>query len=116
MAATEALERLVLSLVPVWPGRLVMLQVALKSPCCVPFGPSDYTPVEEVNALWALEGDSFIHAHGGDLLTCHDFSWRKFEGVFFFFGSSKNYNMLALEGLFRKIGTATVRDRDSITH
>ena len=44
---------------------------------------SDYTPVEEVNVLWALEGNSFIRAHGGVLFTYHGVSWRKFEGIFF---------------------------------
>ena len=79
--------------------------------------PSDYTPVEDVNVPWALEGNSFIRAHGGVLFTYHGFSWRKFEGVF----SSSTFaglksKMMALEGLFRKIGTATARDRYSVIH
>ena len=79
--------------------------------------PSDYTPMEEVNVLWALEGDSFIRAHGSVLFTYHSFSQRNFEGVF----SSSTLRrikskMMALEGLFQKIGTATARDRDSVIH
>ena len=116
VATTEALKRHILPLVPVWHDRPVMLQVALGALAVFHLRPSDNTPVEEVNVLLALEGNSFIRAHGV-LFTNHGFSWREFAGVF----SSSTLrriksDMMALEGLFWKIGTATARDRDSVIH
>ena len=71
--------------------------------------------MEEVNILWAVEGNSFIRAHNGVLFTYHGFSWRKFEGIF---SSSAlrcfQAKMMALEGLFRKLGPGTARDGESI--
>ena len=117
VVGTEALKRHVLSLVPVCHSRLVKLQGALGALVVFHPRPSDYIPVEEVNVLWALEGHSFIRAYGGVLFTNHGFSWRKFEGVFFSSALRRSKsNMLALEGLFQKIGTATARDRDTVIH
>ena len=82
VAATGALKKHILRLVPDWHDRPVMLQVALGALAVFHLRPSDYTPVEEVNVLWALEGNSSIRAHGGVLYTYNGFSWRKFEGVF----------------------------------
>ena len=82
VAATKALKRHILSLVPAWHNRPVMLEIALGALAVFHLRPSDYTPVEEVNILWALEGNSIIRARGGVLYTYHGFSWRKFEGVF----------------------------------
>ena len=84
-------------------------------PCSICVLPKD--PVEEVNILWAPEGNSFMRTHGGVLYTYHGFSWRKFEGVFSSSALRRiKRKMMALEGLYRKIGTATARDRDSIIH
>ena len=80
--ATEALRSLILKLVPTWHDRPVMLRLALGALAVYHLRSSDYTPVEEVNILWALEGNSFIRAHNGVLFTYHGFSWRKFEGIF----------------------------------
>ena len=86
----SALKRRILSLVPVWHDRPVMLQVALGALAVFHLRPSDYTPVLEVNVLWALEGNSSIRAHGGVLVTYHGFSWRKFERRLLFIGSSQD--------------------------
>ena len=69
VAATEALKRQILSLVPAWHNR----QVALGALAVFHSRPTDHTPVEEVNLLWALEGNSFIRAHGVVLFTYHGF-------------------------------------------
>ena len=115
VAAMETLKRYILTLVPAWQNRPIMLQVALGALAVFHLRPSDYTPVEEVNVLWALEGDSFLRAHGGVLFTYHGYSWRKFEGIFSSSALRRiKGKMMALEGLFRKRGTATARDRASI--
>ena len=115
VAATEALKKHILRSVPDWHDRPIMLQMGLGALAVFHLRPSDYTPVEEVNVLWALEGNTSIRNHGGVLYTYHGFSWRKFEGVF----SSSTLcrikrKMMTLEGLFRKFGTDTPRDRDSV--
>ena len=64
--------------------------------------PSDYTPVEEVNILWALEGGLHTRAQNGVLFTNHGFSWRTFGGVFSSSALRRSKaKMMALEGLFR---------------
>ena len=68
--------------------------------------PSDYTPVEEVNILWALEGGLHTRAHNGVLFTYHWFSWRRtFKGVFSSSAQRRiKAKMMALEGLFCELG------------
>ena len=115
VAATETLKRYILTLVPTWQNRPIMLQVTLGAFAVFHLRPSDYTPVEEVNVLWALEGDSFLRAHGGVLFTHHGYSWREFEGIFCSSALRRILGkMMALEGLFRKTGNATARDRGSV--
>ena len=58
------------------------MQLALGALAVYNLRRSDYTPVEEVNILWALEGSLHIRAHNGVLFTSHWFSWRTFELVF----------------------------------
>ena len=59
-------------------------------------------------------GRELLRAHNGVLFTHHGFSWRKFDGIF---SSSAlrcvKAKMMALEGLFRKLGPGTARDRES---
>ena len=43
-------------MVPDWHNRPVIVQLALGVLAVYNLRPSDYTPVEEVNILWALEG------------------------------------------------------------
>ena len=69
-------------MVPDWHNRPVIMQLALGALAVYNLRPSDYTPVEEVNILWALEGGLYIRAHNGVLFTYHGFSWRTFEGFF----------------------------------
>ena len=115
VAATEAHRRHILTMVPDGHNRPVIMQVALGALAVYNLRPSDYTPVEEVNILWALEGDWHIWDHKGVLFTFHGFSWRPFEGVFSSSALRRiKAKMVALEGLFRKLGAATGRDRDSI--
>ena len=54
VAATETLKRYILTSVPAWQNRPIMLQVALGALAVFHLRPSDYTPVEEVNVLWSL--------------------------------------------------------------
>ena len=115
VAATETLKRYILTSVPAGQNRPIMLQVALGALAVCDLRPSGYTPVEEVNVLWSLEGNSFLRAHGGVLFTYHGYTWRKFELIFSSSALRRiKGKMMALEGLFRKIGDATARDRDSI--
>ena len=91
------------------------MQLALGALAVYNVGPPEYTPVEEVNILWALEGGLHTRVHNGALFTCHAFSWRTFEGVFSSSAPRRiKAKMMALEGLFRELGAATKRDRDSI--
>ena len=67
--------------------------------------PSEYTPVEEVNILWALEGGLHIPVHNGVLFTHHRFPWRTFELVFSSSALRRiKAKIVTLEGLFRKLG------------
>ena len=60
-----------------------------------------------VNILWAPEGGLHIPAHNGVLFTSHWFSWRTFELVFSSSALRRiKAKMVALEGLFRKLGGA----------
>ena len=74
VAATEAHRRHILTTVPNWHNRPVILQHALGDLAVYNLRPSDYTPVEEVNILSALEGDLHMRAHNGALFTYHRFS------------------------------------------
>ena len=47
------------------------MQLALGALAVYNLRPSDHTPVEEVNILWALEGGLHTRAHSGALFTCH---------------------------------------------
>ena len=58
VAATEVHRRHILTMVPDWHNRPVILQLALGALAVYNLRPSDHTPVEEVNILWALEGNS----------------------------------------------------------
>ena len=82
VAAPEAHRRHIFTVVPDWHNRPVMIQLSLGALAVYHLRPSDYTPVEEVNILWALEGNSYIRAHNGVLFTYHGFSWRTFEGFY----------------------------------
>ena len=115
VAATEAHRRHILTMVPDWHNRPVIVQLALGALAVYNVGPPEYTPVEEVNILWALEGAC---THGSTMVRSSPttgISWRTFEG---FFSSCTlqriKAKMMSLEGLFRKLGAATGRDRDSI--
>ena len=84
------------------------MQLALGTLAVYNLRRSDYTPVEEVNILWALEGGLHIRAHNGVLFTYHRFSWRTFELVFSSSAPRRiKAKMMALEGLFRKLRVAT---------
>ena len=105
VAATEAHRRHVLTLVPDQHNRSAVTQLALGALAVYNLGPSNYTPVEEVNILWAFEGGLHMRAHNGVLFTCHGFSWRTFEGVFSSSALRRiKAKMTALEGLFRGAG------------
>ena len=56
VAATEAHRRHTLAMVPNCHNRPVITQLALGALAMYNLRPSDHTPVEEVNILWALEG------------------------------------------------------------
>ena len=84
------------------------MQLALGALAVYNLRPSDYTPVEEVNILWALEGGLHTRAHNGVLFTYHAFSLRTFEGVFSSSAPRRiKAKKMTLEGLFRKLGAAT---------
>ena len=86
--------------VPDWHNRPVMLHLALGALAVYHLRPSDYTPVEEVNILWAHDGNSYIRAHNGVLFTYHRFSWKSFEGIFSSSALRRvRAKMMALEGL-----------------
>ena len=56
-----------------------------------------------------------MRAHNGVLFTHQGFSWRTFEGFLVVRPPQRiKAEMVALEGLFRELGAATGRDRDSI--
>ena len=69
VAATEAHRRHVLTMVPGWHNRPVTMQSALGALAVYNLRRSDYTPVEEVNILWALEGGLHVRANNGGLFT-----------------------------------------------
>ena len=84
------------------------MQLALGALAVYNLRPSDYTPVEEVNILRALEGGLHKRAHNGVLFTYHGFTWRTFDGVFSSSALRRiKAKMMALEGLFRKLEAAT---------
>ena len=92
-------------MVPDWHNRPVIMQLALGGLAVYNLRPSDCTPVEEVNILWALEGGSHIRGHTGVLSTNDGFSWRTFEGVFSPSALRRiKAKMMAFEGLFRELG------------
>ena len=45
------------------------MQLALGALAVYNVRPTDHTPVEEVNILWALEGGLHVRAHNGGLFT-----------------------------------------------
>ena len=73
VAATEAHRRHILTMVPDWHNRPVIEQLALGALAVYNLRPSDCTPVEVVNILWALERGLDIRAHSGVLFTYHGF-------------------------------------------
>ena len=79
VAATEAHRQHILTVEPDWHNRPVMMQLALGALAVCNRRPSDCTPVEEVNTLWALEVNSHFRGHKGVLFSHHGFSW---QGVF----------------------------------
>ena len=60
-ARSEAHRRHILTIVPDWYNRPATMQLALGALAVYNLRP-DCTPVEEVNILWALEGNSHIRA------------------------------------------------------
>ena len=97
VVATEAHRRHTLAMVPDWHNRTVIMQLAFGALAVYNLRPLDHTPVEEVDILWALEGGTHIRAHNGAL--------GLFERVFLSSASRRiKANMMALEGLFRKLG------------
>ena len=108
VAANEAHSRHILTTVPDGHNRPVLTQLALGALAMYNLRPSDYTPVEDVNILWALAGGLHVRARNGVLFTYHGFSWRAFEGVVSSsapLGAARSETikagMTALEGLFR---------------
>ena len=109
VAGTEAHRRHILTTVPNWH----IVQLALSALAVYTLRPSNYTP--EVNILWASKGACAY----GPKMVCSppatgspggpskEFSRRPLHGV-------PKAKMMALEGLFRKLEAAMVRDRDSI--
>ena len=59
-------------MVPDWHNRPVVMELALGALAVYTLSPSDYTPVEEVNILWALEGSLHIRGHNDVLFTNHE--------------------------------------------
>ena len=91
------------------------MQLALGALAVYTLTPSHYTPVEEVNILWALEGA----CTNGPTMVCPSpttgSSGGPSKGVFSSSAPRRiKAKKMALEGLFRKLGAATGRDRDSI--
>ena len=103
---TEAHRRHVLTMVPDQHNRPVVMQLALGALAVYNLRPSDYTPVEEVNILWDLEGSLHTRAQNGVLFTHHGFpggpsNWFSRRPLY---GVSRRR---LLEGLFRKLGAVT---------
>ena len=101
VTGTEAHRRHILTMVPDWDNRPIFMRLALGPLAVYNLRPSDHTPVEEVNILWAPEGGLHMWAHNGVLFTCHWFSWRTFERVLSSSAPRRIMaKMMALEGLY----------------
>ena len=100
VASTEAHKRHILAMVPDWLGMPVVLELAFGALAVCHLRASDYTPVEEMNILYALGRNSHMRAHIGVLFTNLGCSWRTtFEGIFSSSALRRvKAKMIALEG------------------
>ena len=104
VAATEAHRRHILTMVPDGHNRPVVMQLALAALAVYNLRPSDHMPVEEVNILWAPEGSLHVGPqwcalHQPQVLLAD--LQRGFSSSALLRIKAK---MMALEGLFRKLG------------
>ena len=103
VVATEAHRQHILTMVPDWHNRLVITQLALGALAVYNLRPSDYTPVEEVNILRALEehtGPQWCALHQPRVLLA---DLRR--GFLVVRSTACQGEMVALKGLFRKTGS-----------